>query len=191
VAPPPGILADWRFLAPIPRHGRALVMGGAIPDLDSVFEVTSVSGFDALPADGGSFQLVVVCCPLEEGDSLRALENQVDSQGGMVVVFLPPLRTGGSRRSIGGQISSSRRALAGTSFDIEQVYGALPDPWVPELVFPLTPTATRYGLRRFVLSRRPTWGWVRPALSTLPLAAITRWGLRGALVVCRRREAGP
>lgn len=190
-APGAPLLADWRHLGVIPRSGRALVIGGEYPDLQSVFETTEVAGWDQIPRSPRAFQLIVVCLRLESRDSVALIESVLDRSGGVVVLCTPPRRAGRMPyRPIAVQARSARRLLRGTMLGAQAVYGALPDPWVPEYVFPLTRAAAAFAIERFLLSRRPGWGWVRAILRVRPFVGLAASVLPAGLILCRLHGDG-
>ena len=185
------LLADWRHLGVIPRSGRALVIGGEYPDLQSVFETTEVAGWDQIPRSPRAFQLIVVCLSVESRHSVALIERVLDRSGGVVVLCTPPRRAGGMPyRPIAVQARSARRLLRGTMLGTQAVYGTLPDPWAPEYVFPLTRAAAAFAIERFLLSRRPGWGWVRAILRVRPIVGLATSALPAGIILCRLRGDG-
>ena len=184
-AEPDAILADWRHLGVIPRSGRALVIGGHYPDLHTVFEVTEVAGWDEITQSPGGFQLIVLCRALESRDPVASIADVLDPSDGVMVVFVP--RREGRRvyRPLALAARSARRRLRGTGLEEQAVYGALPDPWVPEYVFPLTRAAAAFAIERFILSRRPAWGWIRAMLAVGPVVRLATSALPSGLILCR------
>ncbi|HEX9864164.1 MAG TPA: hypothetical protein VGC03_04275 [Acidimicrobiia bacterium] len=189
---PGALLADWRHLGVLPRSGRVLVIGAGYPDLQSVFEVTEVSGWDEIPAPPQMFQLIIVAIRLESPDSVRSIERVLDPTEGVVVVSTPHRRARTRLyRPMAFQARSARRLLRGTRLEAQAVYGALPDPWVPEYVFPLSRAAAAFAVERFLLSRRPAWGWIRATLRWGPIVGLAMAALPGGFIVCRLRGDGP
>jgi hypothetical protein len=186
--PGAALLADWRHLGVIPRSGRALVIGGEYPDLKSVYETTEVAGWDEIPRSPRAFQLVIVCLRLESRDSVALIERVLDRPKGVVVICTPPRRAGRTLyRPLAAQARSVRRLLRETGLELQTVYGALPDPWVPEYVFPLTRAAAAFAIERYLLSRRPGWGWVRATLRVGPIVRLAASVLPAGLILCRLR----
>jgi hypothetical protein len=189
--PGAALLADWRHLGVITKSGRALVIGGEYPDLKSVFETTEVAGWDEVPRSPRVFQLIVVCRRLESRDSVVLIERVLDRSEGVVVLCTPPRRAGSRRyRPMAVQARSVRRLLRGTRLEAQAVYGALPNPWAPEYVFPLTRAAAAFAIERFLLSRRPGWGWVRAILRVGPMVGFATSALPAGLILCRLRGDG-
>jgi hypothetical protein len=188
---PGALLADWRHLGVLPRSGRALVIGGVYPDLQSVFEVTEVPGWDEIPEPPQTFQLIIVAIRLETRDSVLSIERVLDASEGILVICTPH-RWAKTRlyRPMAFQARSARRLLGGTRLETQAVYGALPDPWVPEYVFPFTRAAAAFAIERFLLSRRPGWGWIRATLRLGPIVGLAMSALPGGFVVCRLRGDG-
>jgi hypothetical protein len=188
---PGTLLADWRHLGVMPRSGRALVIGGVYPDLRSMFEVSEVASWHEIPDSSETFQLIIACRRLESQESAASMGRVLDPADGVVVIVAPPRGADRSRyRPIALQARSIRRLLRGTGLEVHTVFGALPDPWVPEYVFPLTPAAASFAIERFVMSRRPTWGWLRATVNVGLLARFATSGLPGGLILCRLRGDG-
>lgn len=184
---PRNLPADWRYLGPIPRGGRALVIGDAIPDLESVFEVTTVADLDHLPPTPGEFQLVVLFGAPGSGDAMAALAGVVDPSAGVVLVGLPPRGSGTKlQKPLGLDVASLGRRLKRVGLTIDVVYGALPNARVPEYLFPLRSAAAGFAIERFVLARRPSWQWARRALGIRLLLRLVESFFPGALVLCSR-----
>jgi hypothetical protein len=189
---PGAFLADWRHLGVLPRSGRALVIGGVYPDLQSVFEATEVPGWDEIPEPPQTFQLIIVAIRLESRDSVASIERVLDPSEGVVVICTPHRRARtGLYRPMAIQARSARRLLRGTRLEAQAVYGALPDAWVPEYVFPFTRAAAAFAIERFLLSRRPAWGWIRATLRWGPIVGLAMSALPGGFIVCRLRGDGP
>ena len=189
--PGAALLADWRHLGVIARSGRALVIGGECPDLQSVFETVEVAGWDEIPRSSRTFQLIVVCLPLASRDSVALIERVLDRSEGVVVLCTPPRRPGSRPyRPMAVQARAARRLLRGTRLEAQAVYGALPNPWAPEYVFPLTRAAAAFAIERFLLSRRPGWGWVRAILRVGPMVGFATSALPAGLIFCRLRGDG-
>lgn len=189
---PGALLADWRHLGVLPRSGRALVIGGVYPDLQSVFEATEVPGWDEIPKPPQTFQLIIVAIRLESRDSVASIERVLDPSEGVVVVCTPHRRARTRLyRPMAFQARSARRLLRGTRLEAQAVYGALPDPWVPEYVFPFTRAAAAFAIERFLLSRRPAWGWIWATLRLGPIVGLAMSALPGGFIVCRLRGDGP
>jgi hypothetical protein len=164
------------------------VVGGEYRDLQEVFEVTEVRSWDQIPASATSYQLVIVCTRLDSLESVAAISRVIDPVDG-VAVLLGPSRAGpgtGSRPQPARWRSTGRR-LRDSALETIAVYGALPDPWAPEYVFPLTRPAASFAIERFLLSRRPSWEWLTRALRVGPLVRLAIWALPGGLLVCRPR----
>lgn len=191
-AEPGALLADWRHLGVMPRGGRALVVGGACPDLEPVFDVTTVDTWEEMPASPATFQLVVGCARMVSRESIAGLERALDPSGGVLVICVPP-RQGRTapRKPFALQARSTRRLLRGSRLEAHARFGALPDPWAPEYVFPLTRAAGAFALEQFVLSRRPTWRWARTALRFGPLVDLIMLALPAGLLLCRLRTEAP
>lgn len=189
--PGAALLADWRHLGVIARSGRALVIGGEYPDLQSVFETTEVAGWDEIPRSPREFQLIVVCLRVESRNSVALIERVLDHSEGVVVLCTPARRAGRwPYRPLAVQARSARRLLRGTRLEPQAVYGALPDPWVPEYVFPLSRAAAAFAIERFLLSRRPDWGWARAILRVGPLVDLATSALPAGLILCSLRGDG-
>lgn len=180
-----GLLADWRFLQTIPDRGRALVVGGPFPDLESVFDVSSLDDLLEGPESSKPFQLIV----MTQSNRLPAIKGRLDPNGGRVVFGVPSMRIRGWRFGwLGLRVAWLRHRLRDSGLIIDGVYGTLPDPWVPEYVFPLAPVAARFALERFLLSRRPAWRWTFRALQSRAFVRMVTAVVPGALVVCRGPE---
>lgn len=190
-ADPVALLADWRHLGVFPRGGRALLIGGGSPSLHAMFDTTEVKSWEEIPQSPRAFQLIV-SVGLSSRDEIAAIERVLDPSEGIAVICAPP-RPAGPRRywSLAGQTRVIRRLLRGTKLEGGVVYGTLPDPWVPEFVFPLTRPAAAFAIERFVLARRPAWGWVRMMLAFGPIVDLATKALPGGLIVCRIRQEGP
>jgi hypothetical protein len=181
------LLADWRHLGVIPRSGRALVIGGGYPDLKSVFAATEVPDWDEIPQSSEAFQLIIVCIGLESRAAIASIERLLDPSEGVVVLWTPPRRDGTNRyRPLAIQARSARRLLSGTNLEVLAVYGALPDLWAPEYVFPYTRAAAAFAFERFLLARRPSWRW-KAMLAVSPLVGLAMSALPRGFVVCRLR----
>jgi hypothetical protein len=187
--PGPGaLLADWRHLGGLPRSGRALVIGGEYPDLSSVFETTEVGGWDEIPESPRRFQLIVVWVPLESHHQIMALERVLDPSEGVVVLPAPSRRARSRLFSpLSLQARSARRLFRGSRLEVQAEYGALPDPWAPEYVFPLTRAAASFAIERFILSRRPSWQWVRTPIGLGPVVGVAMSVLPAGFILCRLR----
>ncbi|MGH8914873.1 MAG: hypothetical protein ACRDZM_10205, partial [Acidimicrobiia bacterium] len=115
----------------------------------------------------------------------------LDPSEGVMVICAPPKRAGTwLHKPFVLQARSARRLLQGSRLETQTVYGALPDPWVPEYVFPLTRAAGAFAIERFVLSRRPAWRWVGAALRIGPVLDLAMLALPGGLLLCRLRGDG-
>jgi hypothetical protein len=157
-----------------------------------VFETTEVDGCDEIPESHPGFQLIVVCVPLESRDQVMALERVLDPSEGVVVLPAPSRRAGPRLFSpLSVQARSARRRLRGSRLEAQAVYGALPDPWVPEYVFPLTRSSASFAIERFLLSRRPGWQWVHIPLGLGPVVGIAMSALPAGFILCRMRGDGP
>jgi hypothetical protein len=188
---PEALLADWRHLGVLPRSGRALVIGGVYPDLRSVFDTTEVPDWDQMPEPPESFQLIVVAIRLESRHLVASIECVLDPSEGVVVVCTPHRRPRtGLYTPMALQARSTRRHLRGTRLEAQTVYGALPNPWVPEYVFPFTRAAAAFAIERFLLSRRPAWAWIGATLRLRPIVGLAMWALPGGFIVCRLRGDG-
>ncbi len=163
-----------------------MVIGGEYPDLQPVFEVTAAGSWDQIPESPTSYQLIVVCSRLDSQDSVSAIARVLDPVDGVVVLLAPPDAAGTRRyRPLAIQTRSTRKLLRDSGLKAHAVYGALPDPRVPEYVFPLTRAASAFAIERFLLSRRPAWGWIRVALRIGVLVRLATSGLPGGLILCR------
>lgn len=176
------LVADWRHLGVMPRGGRVLVIGGDYPELSSVFEVTQAATWVEVPRPPQRFGLVVVCTGIDSADSLAAMRAILEDPGGLVLILAPP--KGGKSTRLGRVARSTRRLLQGSGLKVEAMFGALPGPTAPEYVFPLGRATAAFAIERFVLSRRPSWPWVRTALSFGPFVALATSFLPGGFILC-------
>lgn len=176
------ISADWRFLDLLPRRGRALVVGPAVPDLESVFETTTVANDTALPDSG--FDLVVITSG--EGSALERTAMALMDPGGLLVTGVGAWtsdRTFGKPAFPG--VASLKRKARRTGLDAVAVYGAVPNPWNPEYLYPMGGAAARVAIERFLRSRKPSSQTVA-LLLRLPTPLLSAVFTTGALVVLRR-----
>lgn len=175
------VSADWRFLDQIPRRGRALVLGPEIPQLEDVFDTTYVAR-GALPES--SFDLAV----LIDASSAEDLRLAARSTSGTNGVVITGIGEPDADRTLGLSVIPGLRRLtraAGRSgLEVVAVYGALPNPWNPEYLYPMGGPAARFAIERFIQSRRPT-GPLGRAIRRLPDSLVTTAFTTGALAILR------
>jgi hypothetical protein len=181
--------ADWRHLVTVPQEGTVLAVGEALPDLGMATTVTHVPDPGELAGISGVFDVITVSSRATVGLLTNAV-SLLDPSTGILVVGLPPGTHKRRRGPITLQMASLRRRLGRAGLAVEMAYGTLPDPWLPEYVFRLTPSARSFALRHFVDSRTPGRVWARAATAAASLGWVARWAAPGALVLCRPSGIG-
>lgn len=176
--------ADWRHLVALPQEGTVLAVGEVMPDFGTSTTVTHVSDPGDLAGISGMFDVITVSSKAT-ARLLVSMVSLLDRSTGLLVVGVPPDSDQRRRAPIPLQLATLRRRLGRAGLTVEIAYGALPDPWMPEYVFPLTPSARRFAFRHFVDSRRPGRAWARAAYAVASRGWVARWAAPAALVVCR------
>jgi hypothetical protein len=170
------VSADWRFLESVPRSGRALLIGLDSPDLASALE-TSLADPEEVSALSGTFDLVV----LGSTPTRRLLTSVAAVTEPVRGVVMAGIGAPGHERLLGRpsgpRVMLLRRRANQAGLLVEQVLGALPNPWNPEFMFPIEREAVSFAISRFLLSRRPG-AWVSREMAT------TDWWWRVAAFAC-------
>lgn len=165
-----------------------MIIGGEYRDLHDVYEVTETRSFDQIPTSAPPYDLIVVCTPLDSPESVASISHVLDPEHGVVIVLSPsPAARKPRYRPLAAQTRSMRRLLQDSRLETMGAYGALPDPWAPEYVFPLTRAGAAFAIERYILSRRPAWDWTRLALRFGPLVRVATAALPSGLLICRLR----
>lgn len=148
------VSADWRFLDPVPRSGRALLIGVGAPDLETTMETSLVDSAE-VSALSGVFDLVVVASTPTRR-LLTSVASVTEPKRGVVLVGLgAPDHDRVLGPPSGPRVILLRQRASRAGLRVQEVFGAWPNPWNPEFVFPLERESASFATSRFLLTRRP------------------------------------